>query len=144
MSAARLTPRQAKGLAKVGRVIVPGGDGMPTFAAVDPASRAPAVLAELPDTDERDLRLLFTVLGWLPALLVRAIVALLWRARPMPGPVGNLARLAYLALKGVAMSLYYSDEAVLDALGYDVSVPVGPLAGADARGARPGSDLAPR
>ena len=123
-----LTPRQKKGLNKIGDVYCPGDGDFFSFTKSRSAELAPRMLENLPDQDRKDLLLLLTVISFLPNLFVRGLVVILERVTDLPTPVGALLRMMQLGLKGIVMSLYYSGEqsdvtkTALETIGYKVGV----------------------
>lgn len=126
-SASPLTPRQRRGIDRLGDTMLPATTRDRSFSELRCADRAEAAMRELPAADRADLLMLLGVLAILPTFLVRAFVWLTGHVGWMPGPLGALLRLANLGLKGTVMTLYYSDERVLEQLGYDVGVYVDDL-----------------
>lgn len=118
-----LSRRQLRGLDRLGDVFLPGDADLPAFSRIGCARDVDAVLEHLREADRSDLRLLLTILGWMPALLVGAFVWLTERGgRRLPGRLGALLRFARIGTRGLVMSLYWSHPAVLDAIGYEVGV----------------------
>jgi len=134
MTASTLSRRQLRGLDKLGDVFLPGDEAMPSFSASGCATSIDGVLAYLPAADRKDLGLLLTVLGWLPALLVAGLVALIGSANSLPGPLGALMRFARIGTRGLVMSLYWSHPTVLRAISYEVDVFTDDLAATEAAG----------
>jgi len=129
-STRHLTSNQLRGLDKIGDAFIPGDQDLPSFSACGCARQADRVLAYLPDTDRRDLKMLLALFRLLPGSFLVLLVRLLERGQNIAGPLGALLRLARLGLKGLVMSLYYSGQtgedytgpSSLEVLGYEVSV----------------------
>jgi hypothetical protein len=74
--------------------------------AIDHADR----MADHMNPSDRDgVKFLCTVFRILPAALVRAIMTLTEQQRSLPSFLGTPCRLVNIGIKGVVMSLYYSD-----------------------------------
>jgi acyl-CoA reductase-like NAD-dependent aldehyde dehydrogenase len=121
-----LTPVQLAGLLKVGDVLVPGDAGLPPFSRSGAAAHADRVLATLAEPDRRGLLALLGVLRFLPSLLVRGLLAAVGRLRGLPGAAGAPFRMLDVGLRGIVMSLYWSDlgdgPSVHAAIGWDARV----------------------
>ena len=117
-----VTRRQLRGLNRLGDVFLPGGEGMPSFSESRCADSVDHVVRYLPDQDRKDMGMLLGILGLLPAFLSGLFVALLDRSDRIPGSVGSLLRFARVGIRGLVMSLYFSDRSVLRSIDYDVNV----------------------
>jgi aldehyde dehydrogenase (NAD+) len=127
MSGARLlTPAQMAGLLKIGDVLIPGDDVMPSFSGAECAAQADRMLLYMNQGDRDGVRLLLGIFRFLPAVLLRAIFALTDRHERFPEPLAALLRLVNLGIKGVVMTLYYSDvgagPSVHERIGWDARV----------------------
>ena len=106
--------RQLRGLDRLGDLLVPGSANLPSFSQSGAARNLPRLLVALPAANARDLHLLLTVLGWVPAVAVRAALVALLAYRG-----ANLVlRTAQFGVRGLAYGLYYGDPAMCAALGY--------------------------
>lgn len=120
-----LSHRKLRGLDKLGDVFLPGDGELASFSASGCARDIDSVLEHLPEGDRSDLGLLLTLLGWMPLLFVRGFVWLTERGGDaLPGGLGALLRFARIGTRGLVMSLYWSDPAVLRAIDYEVGVVV--------------------
>jgi hypothetical protein len=121
-----LSRTQLGGLLKVGDVLIPGDDELPSFSRSGCAPHATRMLPYMNDADRQGLTLLLTVFRFLPKLAIRAIMALTEYHRFFPGPLGAAFRLINIGVKGVVMSLYYSDvregTSIHQVLGWDAKV----------------------
>ena len=121
----QLTATQARGLLRLGDVVIPGDGVLPPFSRAVAATEAERLLPYLSDADRSSLLLLLAVCGRLPRPAVRALVALAagWRRTPEPAAAG--LRMAHIGIKGVVHSLYWSDLnrlGIHEAIGYDAQV----------------------
>jgi acyl-CoA reductase-like NAD-dependent aldehyde dehydrogenase len=127
-----LTPGQVAGLRRVGDVLIPGDDVLPAFSASGCAAHADRMLAHMTESDRAGVRLLLGVFRFLPRPALRALLALTERHRAFPGPLGAGLRLVNIGIKGVVMTLYYSDVgggvSIHERIGWDARVvePSGP------------------
>lgn len=123
-----LSPTQMRGLAKVGDVVVPGDDLLPSFTASGAPDHVDRMLDHMTDFDRDGVKLLLTVFRFLPGFLIAAILTLAGRDKSFPGPLGAACRMVNIGIKGVVLSLYYSDlgpqPRVLPAIGYDAKIVV--------------------
>lgn len=127
-----LTAGQLRGLRKVGDIVIPGDGEFPSFSQSGVIAEVDRMLDYLHPSDRDGLRFLFGLFRRLPGPLVRGLLALSERHRALPGPLGVAARQVNLGVKGVVMTLYYSDvgsgRSIHDLIGWDakVVVPAGP------------------
>ncbi|NNG20622.1 hypothetical protein HJ590_13850 [Naumannella sp. ID2617S] len=121
----RLTPAQRRGLARVGDVMIPGDDALPSFSAAGILDRMDDVLPHLYAEDRAALLTLLDVFARLPRPGVRAIVAAASRWASAPEPLAAGLRMVNFALKGVVHALYWSDlsqQGIHAAIGYDARI----------------------
>jgi hypothetical protein len=76
----------------------------------------------MPDGDRKDLGMLLSVLSYFPGFFVAIFLALLESLAGFPGAIGSGVRFVRLGLRGLIMTLYYCDPAVLKIIGYQVDV----------------------
>lgn len=127
----QLNSLQQSALNRLGDVLCPAYDDYPSFSQLDVVHHADIVLDELPETDLKDLKLLLTVLFFLPSPLMVLMMKLLERLKGMNGPVGTLVRMLLFGLRGISFALYYSGlkgpaatavKTPVEVVGYHVSV----------------------
>lgn len=106
MERARLSGRALRGLERAGDVLVPGDDLLPRFSASLCAAEADRALDFVPAGDRKGLLLLLAVLSFLPG---GAIARLLAAGESARGPLAPLLRQVHIGVKGLVMSLYWSD-----------------------------------
>lgn len=104
-----LTPRQRKGLARLGDVVIPGDDRCPSFSESGADAGIDDMLPYMHEADRRSLLSLLQVCAVLPAPMIRVLVATSSAADKAPAPLAALLRLANIGIKGVVHSLYWSD-----------------------------------
>lgn len=103
-----LSAGQLRSLERLGDVYLPGTERMPSFSASGSLAQIDVVLEGVHEDDRKGLALLLSLLGWMPAFLLRVLLRAIDRHHRFPPPLAGLLRLLNLALKGVVMSLYYS------------------------------------
>jgi hypothetical protein len=132
-----LGTRQLRGIEKAGDILIPGDGEFPRFSATGAVRAIDRILDFMPLGDLGDLKMLLTVLGWMPGFLVGWLLRFLERAPDMSdGGLGPILRMVRLGVRGLVMSLYYGDPEVLKKLGYDVKVYTGDLAASAGAAAR--------
>jgi len=123
-----LSAGQLRGLRKVGDIVIPGDGEFPSFSQAGVMAHVDRMLDYLHPSDRDGLRLVFGLFRVLPGPAVRGILALSERHRLLPGPLGAAARQVNLGVKGVVMTLYYSDvgtgRSIHDLIGWDAKVVV--------------------
>ncbi|MEW5724700.1 MAG: hypothetical protein AB1896_16425 [Thermodesulfobacteriota bacterium] len=126
----RLTPRQQRGLNKIGDALIPGDADLPPFSATGCAVHADRILAYLSEQDRHDLRTALTLFSFLPGPVLVLVLKFLELAQGLPGAVGALVRMGRVGIKGLVVSLYYSGETgpgyqgpnPAEVIGFEVSV----------------------
>ncbi len=119
-----MTPLQQKGFLRAGDVVIPGGDGFPSFSKSGTIRDAPRMLDYMTEADRSGLLGLMAIFAFLPAFAIRLIIAIAERNRFFPGPVGAALRLVVIGVKGAFYTLYYSDEAVHPRIHWDAKIKV--------------------
>jgi aldehyde dehydrogenase (NAD+) len=119
-----LTPRELAGLDKVGDVVLPGDGTLPPFSAVRSPADAERMLAHMTEKDRRGVKGVLAVFSFLPTVLVRAFYWLTDQHGRLPGALAAPFRMANIGIKGVVMTLYYTDSrgGIHDAIGWDARV----------------------
>jgi len=147
VSARLLTPGQMAGLAKVGDVLIPGDGDFPSFSASACAREADRMLAHMNQADRDGVRLLLGVFRFLPRVVLRAIMAATDAHARVPEPLARLLRMVSLGVKGVVMTLYYSDvgagPSVHALIGWDARIVERPGEGGVGAGAEPVVEIRP-
>lgn len=121
-----LSPTQLKGLAKVGDVLIPGDDDLPSFSRSGAIEHADRMLDYMSESDRSGVMALLWLFRFTPRFKIRWILALTEKQRHMPEPLAGLCRMINLGLKGVVMTLYYSDlgpgPSVLQVIRWDARI----------------------
>ncbi len=130
-----LNATQYAGLLKIGDVLIPGDGELPSFSKSRCAEQADRMLAHMYEGDRSGVKFLLSLFRYLPRFAVRGLFRLSDRHESLPGPVAAAARLVNLGVKGVVMTLYYSDvgegAAVFPVLHWDAKVVETPGASED-------------
>lgn len=121
-----LNHRQLVGLEKLGNIIVPGDRDLPSFSASRCALQADRMLAYMSDSDRTSICGVLSVFGALPQLLVKALFWLTEQHGKLPDAVAAPFRMANIGLRGMVVSLYYSDigegTSVFESIGWDTKI----------------------
>lgn len=123
-----LSPRELRGLCRVGDLMIPSGYGLPGFSESGCVAHIDELMAATPAADVRDFKLLMRVISVTPKGVLRWLLHWISRLDRMPAPLSSLFRLLHLGLGGVIFSLYYSgkgsvyqpESGVYAAIGYSV------------------------
>jgi aldehyde dehydrogenase (NAD+) len=121
MSDRILSAAQRRGLLRLGDVLIPGDGELPSFSASGCAEHADRMLAHMYADDRDGVTGVLSLAAVLPRPLLRALFAFTEQHARAPEPLAGLMRMANLGIKGVVMTLYYSDVGggVLAGLRYD-------------------------
>ncbi len=106
---ALLSATQQRGLLRLGDVLLPGDGDMPSFSSSGCAAHADRMLEHMYDDDRAGVTTALTLCAFLPRPIIRALFAMTDRHERAPEPIAGLLRMANLGIKGVLMTLYYSD-----------------------------------
>jgi hypothetical protein len=121
---------QLRGLNKVGDCLVPGDEDLPSFTQSGCIEEVDRVLDYLPAEDRADLGRVLLVLAFLPSFAVPWLLGFLEADLPLPDRLAAPLRYLRLGLRGLVLSLYYSEgtgqrcvaKTPLQVLGYRVGV----------------------
>ncbi len=104
-----LGPLQVNGILKAGDILVPGGGLLPAFSSTGSIVNLDRILDYLNETDRSGLKAVALLFGVLPRFMVFFILTCAASANRFPGPLAVALRQLHIGVKGVIMSLYYSD-----------------------------------
>jgi len=104
-----LTRAQLAGLLKIGDILIPGDSELPSFSASRSAAQADRMLAYMNADDLQGIHMVLGLFAYLPRVLVRAIFWLTEQHARVPEAIAGPFRMANIGIKGVVMTLYYSD-----------------------------------
>lgn len=123
-----LTPAQRTGLLRLGDVIIPGDDELPSFSQSGVAEEVGRMLDWMYESDRSAILMLLTTFAKMPRPAIKALVLATEHGDDVPEPLGGGLRMASLGIKGLILSLYYSGVdrggRVRDVIRYDVDVPM--------------------
>ena len=105
-----LSARQIRALERVGDIMIPGVDGFPSFSATGSIGHVDLLLDVTPAEDVAGLKFLLGVLSFLPGWLLAGFLRMVCREDRAPGVVAGAFRNIHIGLKGLVMSLYYSNR----------------------------------
>ena len=117
-----LGARQISGLEKMGDVLVPGDNELVSFKVSGCSSEVDRILDHMPRSDLKDLKLLLTLMSFLPMFIVSWFLAFLELSPRMPNWIAGPLRFVRLGIRGLVLTLYYSHPQAHKVLGYKVGV----------------------
>ncbi|MFO7714605.1 aldehyde dehydrogenase family protein [Desulfosarcina sp.] len=102
-------PQQLRGLIKAGDVILPGTDASPSFSRTGCIDHVDRMASYLTSDDLGGLRFLLGLFRFSPNWLIRLLMTACAKNSLAPGFLGSALRTIDLGIKGMVMSLYYSN-----------------------------------
>lgn len=108
MTTVNLKARHLKAMDKVGDIYCPAYKGLPSFSALGCSEYMHLLVEKLPAQDAKDLKLLLSLISFMPIFLVKLLVRLTESFRKSPGFLGDNLRKMRFGLMGLSYSLYYS------------------------------------
>jgi hypothetical protein len=119
--------RQLAAIDKIGDQMIQGDEELPGFSASGCVSSVDRVLDYMPASDLADLKLLLTLMSFLPASAVGWFLGFLERGCDGDGEPWATLRLIRIGLRGLIMTLYFASPTVNEKIGYRVGVYTGDL-----------------
>lgn len=104
-----LNALQAKGILKAGDILLPGNKRLPAFSRTGSLVHVDRIVAYLTDEDRTGLRMVAALFGILPSGVVSLLLRLAAKADRFPRVLATQFRKLNIGIKGVVMTLYYSD-----------------------------------
>jgi acyl-CoA reductase-like NAD-dependent aldehyde dehydrogenase len=98
-----------KGIIKVADILIPGDEERPSFSKTSFISELYRMTDFMNQDDKAGLKLLTTLLGLMPSFLIRLFLIVVFKHHLFPGILGSLLRQIEIGLKGIVMTLYYSN-----------------------------------
>lgn len=98
-----------KGLDKLGDVIIPGDEEFPRFSKTNFSNEVDRMLDHMYAEDRNGLGFLMGLIAFMPSFLVRWIVLLSEKNNAFPDFIGAPLRMIQFGLKGIILTLYYSN-----------------------------------
>jgi hypothetical protein len=121
-----LNSGQLAALCRLGDILIPGDADLPSFSRSGSIDHVDRMLDYMYESDLSGVKALLSVFRFTPSFLIRGIMLLTERQRSFPEPLGQVCRMINLGLKGVVMTLYYSDlgtgPSVLQVIHWDSQV----------------------
>lgn len=120
-----LSERQISAINRVGDVMIPGDGEFPSFSGSGCVRHVDRVLNFMPAQDLGDLKILLLLLSLFPPFLIAWFLGFLERTANWGSWLdfmGGILRLIRLGLRGLIVTLYYSNRPVLDQIPYQVGV----------------------
>lgn len=102
--------RQLKGLQKLGDVMMPAGNGFPSFSQTGCIQHVDIAMGSAHPDDVRDFGYLLLLLHYAPKPIVTWIVKLADQPDRFPEVLASQLRKLNIGIKGVVVSLYYSGK----------------------------------
>ena len=102
--------RQLKGLQKLGDVMMPGGQGFPSFSETGSIAYVDTAMGSAHPDDIRDFGLLLLFFYVAPVPVIHWVVTLADNSERFPPGIAALLRKLNIGIKGVLVSLYYSGK----------------------------------
>jgi hypothetical protein len=126
MTSQYLNRTQLRGLQRVGDALIPGDRDFPSFSRARCIEQGDRMFAYMSPSDLSGVRVLLGVFAFLPRMVLRGLFALTDRQAAFPAPIGAVLRMINIGIKGVVMSLYYSDvgaePSIYRLIGWDAKV----------------------
>ena len=123
-----LNETAARGLCKVGDILIPGGEGFPSFTESGVVGDADRALEYLPKGDREGLVTLLKVIAFMPRFKIRWLITLLDEDMFFPF-IGGLLRLLRLGIKWIVYTVYYSHPKIHPLVHWDATVNPGGAGG---------------
>jgi len=105
-----LSAREIRALERIGDIMIPGVDGFPSFSRTGSILHVDPLLEVTPAEDVTGLKILLGVLSFLPGALLAGFLRMICREDRAPGLLAGAFRNIHIGLKGLVMSLYYSNR----------------------------------
>lgn len=126
MVSIHLNAIQIKGLNKLGNVVIPGDSQLPKFSDLQVSGEVDRMLDYMNEDDLAGLKMVLLVFGIIPAIFIRLILSISEKAEG-EGFIASQLRLVNIGLKGVPLTLYYSNsneksQVVHDILQWDAKI----------------------
>jgi hypothetical protein len=126
MTSKYLNATQLVGLRRVGDVLVPGDGDLPPFSRSGAIEHVDRMLEYMYESDRNGVTALLTLFRYTPRFLIGGIMSLTEKGGSLPEPLAAACRMINLGVKGVVMTLYYSDlgpgPSVLEAIHWDARI----------------------
>jgi acyl-CoA reductase-like NAD-dependent aldehyde dehydrogenase len=130
MSSKHFSENQLKAVLKLGNIIIPGDEKLPSFENSKVINQLDRMLDYMNKDDLEGISSLMTFFYYFPAFLIKWILLLSEKNQQFPHFIGAPLRMVQLGLKGIIFSLYYSDidenGSILDQLNWKTEIKMNP------------------
>lgn len=99
---------QMKAIQKIGDIYCPKTEPFPSFSELGAIEHIDILLEEIPPQDLADLKLLLSILGFMPSFVIWMLIAGIEKGKNLGGPLGAVLRMIRFGFRGIIFSLYYS------------------------------------
>lgn len=103
-----LSKRQCRAIERLGNLMLPRTDEFPSFAELGCIEHIDEIVAWLPDSDLKDLKMLLNLLSVEPEFGLKLLIRLMTQPDKWPDNLASVLRQMDTGLRGIVMSLYYS------------------------------------
>ena len=121
-----LKPAHIKGMLKLGKVIIAKDENFPSFRSVDPEKYINRMVDYMYEDDRGALLILLKIFAVLPAFLVSWKLSFFDMGARWRGMAGAPFRMLNIALKGLILTIYYSDmtesQSIHKEIGWDAKI----------------------
>jgi len=104
-----LGPRALQTINRLGDILIPGGEGFPSYSEAHCVDRVNEIAAGAPQDDIKALALLLTLLSFMPCLALRWFCRAFSNAERFPEPLATPLRLLNIALRGLIITPYFAN-----------------------------------
>jgi hypothetical protein len=116
---AYFSPRALKALSRLGDILIPGDDELPSFSQYGGLEHIDKMVAYAPIDDINDLNSVLGILQTMPTFALRYLVKLMTNSPDNNTPLGMPLRLLNLAIRGLVFACYYAERPGTDFHGKD-------------------------
>jgi len=104
------TQHQLQGLRKIGDIMLPAGNGFPSFSECGCIAAVDTAMSSAHKDDIRDFGYLLLACHYAPTPIVKLIINMADNAERFPSFIAPLMRKLNIGIKGIVISLYYSGK----------------------------------
>lgn len=131
MNSTILNSRQSRAVQKIGDIYCPRTDSFPSFSELGVIEHIDILLAEIPEQDLKDLKMLLGILGFMPSFVIWLLIAGIEKGKDLGTPLGAIIRMIRFGFRGIIFSLYYSglkgsqssvSQTPMDLVGYRIQM----------------------
>ena len=118
-TSAYFSPRALKALNRLGDILVPGDDELPSFSEYGGLQHIDKMVSYAPIDDINDLNMALGLLQLMPTFVLKYLVKLMTNSPDNNTPLGMPLRLLNLAIRGLVFACYYAERPGPDFRGTD-------------------------